>query len=63
MNKEVISVVIADDHRLLREGLRSLLEKQVGMKPVAEAEDGRNTVKQVLKLKPDVVVMDVSMQI
>jgi DNA-binding NarL/FixJ family response regulator len=61
MNKETISIVIADDHRLLREGLRSLLEKQPGMKPVAEAEDGRNTVKQVLKFKPDVVVMDVSM--
>ena len=61
MNKETISIIVADDHRLLREGLRSLLEKQPGMKTVAEAEDGRNTVKQVLKFKPDVVVMDVSM--
>ncbi len=61
MSRENISIIIADDHRLLREGLRSLLEKQPGLKPVAEAEDGRNTVKQVLKFKPDVVVMDVSM--
>jgi DNA-binding NarL/FixJ family response regulator len=61
MSTENISIIIADDHRLLREGLRCLLEKQPGLKPVAEAEDGRNTVKLVLKLKPDVVVMDVSM--
>ena len=61
MSRENISIIIADDHRLLREDLRSLLEKQPGLKPVAEAEDGRNTVKQVLKFKPDVVVMDVSM--
>lgn len=61
MSKETISIIIADDHQMLREGLMSLLEKQPGMKPVAEAEDGRNTVRQVLKFKPDVVVMDVSM--
>jgi DNA-binding NarL/FixJ family response regulator len=61
MSKESISIIIADDHRLLREGLRCMLENQPGLKPVAEAEDGRNTVKQVLKLKPDVVVMDVTM--
>jgi len=61
MNKETISIIIADDHQMLREGLMSLLEKQPGMKPVAEAEDGRSTVKQALKFKPDVVVMDVSM--
>jgi len=38
-----------------------MLEKQPGLKPIAEADNGRNTVKLVLKLKPDVVVMDVSM--
>ena len=51
MSRENISIIIADDHRLLREGLRSLLEKQPGLKPVAEAEDGRNTVKLVIKLQ------------
>ena len=61
MSTESISIIIADDHRLLREGLRSLLEKQPGLKPVAEADNGRNTVKLVQKLKPAVVVMDVSM--
>jgi DNA-binding NarL/FixJ family response regulator len=61
MSTENISIIIADDHRLLREGLRCLLEKQPGLKPVADAADGRNTVKLVQKLKPAVVVMDVSM--
>jgi two-component system response regulator NreC len=61
MNSENISIIIADDHRLLREGLRCLLEKQPCLKPVGEAENGRDTVKLVTKLKPDVVVMDVSM--
>jgi two-component system, NarL family, response regulator NreC len=61
MSSDNISIIIADDHRLLREGLRSLLEKQPGLKPVAEADNGRSAVKMVLKLKPDVVVMDVSM--
>ena len=61
MSTENISIIIADDHRLLREGLRCLLEKQPGLQPVADAADGRNTVKLVQKLKPSVVVMDVSM--
>jgi two-component system response regulator NreC len=61
MSTENISIIIADDHRLLREGLRCMLEKQSGLKPVAEADDGRTTVKLVERLKPDVVVMDVSM--
>jgi len=61
MSTENISIIIADDHRLLREGLRCLLEKQPGLKPVADAADGRNTVKMVQKFKPAVVVMDVSM--
>ena len=61
MSTENISIIIADDHRLLREGLRCMLEQHPGLKPIAEADDGRNTVKMVERLKPDVVVMDVSM--
>jgi len=61
MSTENISIIIADDHRLLREGLRCMLEKQPGLKPVAEADNGRDAVKLVIKLKPGVVVMDVSM--
>ncbi len=57
-----IKIILADDHKIVREGLRSLLEKQPDMKVVAEAEDGRTTLKQVRKLLPDVVIMDVSMR-
>jgi len=56
-----IKIILADDHRIVRDGLRSLLEKQPDMEVVAEAEDGRTTVKQVQKLLPDVVIMDISM--
>jgi DNA-binding NarL/FixJ family response regulator len=56
-----IRIVVADDHKIVRDGLRSLLEKQQGMEVVAEAENGRTTVQQAQKLSPDVVVMDISM--
>ena len=56
-----IRIVVADDHKLVRDGLRSLLEKQKGMEVVAETEDGRTTVQQVQKQSPDVVIMDISM--
>jgi two-component system response regulator NreC len=56
-----ITILLADDHKITREGLRSLLDKQDGMEVVAEAEDGRTTVSLVRELLPDVVIMDVSM--
>jgi len=52
---------LADDHKIMRDGLRSLLEKQPGIKVIAEAEDGRTTVDLAIKLKPDMVIMDVTM--
>ena len=55
-----IKVVLADDHMIVRNGLRSLLE-QNDMEVVAEAEDGRTTVRLARDLLPDVVVMDISM--
>jgi DNA-binding NarL/FixJ family response regulator len=55
------TVLLADDHRLIREGLRGLLEKQRGVEVVAEAEDGRTAVRLARKMQPDVIVMDVSM--
>ena len=61
MNTSSIKIILADDHRLMREGLRSLLEKQPGMETLAEADNGRSAVKLARELKPDVVVMDVSM--
>jgi len=56
-----IRVLLSDDHRIVREGLRTLLEKEPGIDVVAEAEDGRSTVELARKLRPQVVVMDITM--
>ena len=56
-----IRVLIADDHKIMLAGLRSLLEKQAGLEVVGEAENGRKAVQMTEEKKPDVVVMDVSM--
>ena len=56
-----IRVILADDHKLFREGLRSLIEEQTHMKVVAEAGDGRTAVQLAQTISPDVVVMDISM--
>ena len=54
-------VVIADDHQIMREGLKTLLEKEPALKVVAEAEDGRGAVRLVRDLQPEVVIIDVAM--
>jgi two-component system response regulator NreC len=56
-----IRVLIADDHKIMLAGLRSLLEKQTDFDVVAEAENGRKAVQLAQEKQPDVVVMDVSM--
>lgn len=56
-----IRILIADDHQIMRQGLKILLEKEPDMEVVAEAEDGRRTVSLVKELIPHVVVMDVKM--
>ncbi len=56
-----IRVLLADDHHIIRQGLKSLLEEKAGMEVVAEAEDGRAAVELAASLKPDVIVMDVGM--
>ncbi|UCC22648.1 MAG: response regulator transcription factor [Planctomycetota bacterium] len=56
-----IKILLADDHKITREGLRSLLDKQDGMEVVAEAKDGRTAVSLAAELVPNVVIMDVSM--
>jgi DNA-binding NarL/FixJ family response regulator len=56
-----ITVFLADDHRMVREGFRLLIETQTDIKVVGEAGNGRETVRQVAKLNPDVVLMDIEM--
>ena len=56
-----IAILLADDHRMMREGLRALVDRQADMEVVAEAADGRTAVELSGKLKPDVVVMDLTM--
>ncbi len=60
-NRMSIRVLLSDDHRIMREGLRSLLEKEPDIELVGEAEDGRSTIELASRLKPQVVVMDISM--
>ncbi len=56
-----IRIFLADDHRMLREGIRSLLEKVPGFELIGEAEDGEKAVASVGQLLPDVVLMDITM--
>lgn len=56
-----IRVVLADDHALVRSGMRALLEQLDGVVVVGEAADGREAVAQVARLRPHVVLMDISM--
>ena len=58
---DAIRVLLADDHAVLRAGLRALLEEEDGIVVVGEAEDGRQAVERAEELRPDVVVMDISM--
>lgn len=56
-----MKIILADDHKIVREGLMALLEKQPAMQVVAEAEDGRNAVRLARELNPDLVIMDIAM--
>jgi len=56
-----IRIIIADDHIVLREGMRNLLEREKDLEVVGEASDGQECVKLVSELKPDVVLMDIVM--
>lgn len=58
---EKIRILLADDHTILRAGIRAVLEDEPDMVVIGEAEDGRTVVKLVCQLKPDVVLMDIAM--
>jgi len=55
------TIILVDDHRITRQGLRMLLDKENDMEVVAEAEQGRQAVRLTSELVPDIVIMDVSM--
>lgn len=57
----MIKVLLADDHSIVREGLRRIVEESGDLEVVAEAADGREALKQVAELAPDVAVVDISM--
>jgi len=56
-----IRILLADDHSVVRDGLRALLEKQPDMAVVAEAADGRDSIRLAEEQLPDVVIMDIGM--
>jgi DNA-binding NarL/FixJ family response regulator len=56
-----VQILIADDHQMLREGLRAILEKDGNVEVIGEASDGRAAVEMARTLLPDLVVMDISM--
>lgn len=61
MGEQLIKVLIADDHQIVRSGIRMLLDAQPGITIVGEASNGNEVVEQAILLRPDVVLMDISM--
>lgn len=59
--RDVVSVLIVDDHPLLREGVAAVLEAEPDIQVVGEAADGRDAIEQFQRLRPDVVLMDLQM--
>ena len=59
----LIKIIIADDHPLIRQGLRVVIEAQPDMELVAEASNGEQAIQQALALKPDIVIMDLQMPV
>ncbi|MGH9343946.1 MAG: response regulator, partial [Terriglobia bacterium] len=56
-----LRILLADDHEVVRKGLRSLLNAHNGWKVIGEASDGRDAVEKAQELKPDIVIMDITM--
>lgn len=56
-----IRILLADDHTILRNGIRAILDDEPGMVVVGEADDGRTAVTLACQLKPDIVIMDIAM--
>lgn len=60
---EKVKIVLADDHTVVREGFRSLLQEEKSFEIVGEAENGQDAVRMVKRMEPDVVVLDIAMPI
>ena len=60
-NQAVIRILVTDDHAVVREGLRTLISTEPGMKVIGEAVDGVEAVQMACELKPDVILMDMAM--
>jgi DNA-binding NarL/FixJ family response regulator len=56
-----IRLLVADDHKIFRQGIKKLLEDESDLQVVGEASDGRDAVKKATELKPDVILMDIAM--
>lgn len=56
-----IRVLLADDHKIFRDGLRTLIENEAGMEVIGDADNGRKAVALAQKLSPNVIIMDVTM--
>lgn len=61
MNSNLISVMLSDDHSLMREGLKQLIELEKDITVVCQAGDGEETIDKVIKCKPDVLLLDINM--
>jgi two-component system invasion response regulator UvrY len=57
----MIKVLLADDHSIVRAGLRRIIEERDDLEVIAEADDGRNAIKLAMEKRPDVAVIDISM--
>ncbi|MGA2229164.1 MAG: response regulator transcription factor [Syntrophobacteraceae bacterium] len=61
MSERPITILLADDHTIVRQGLAKVLEAEPGFSVVGEARDGREAISQVEQFKPDIVIMDITM--
>ena len=62
MNRKKITVLIAEDHTIVRQGLSALINRQPDMRVIGESGDGKEAVEKTKRLRPDVVLMDIAMK-
>ena len=60
---EITRIVLADDHALVRDGIRSLLESEADLKVIGEASNGQEAIELVEKVQPDLLIIDIRMPV